>query len=137
TRSPPRARGRRGPGGERRRGRAPASRRSPRRTRPTPTARPSFYPGTLGGFPRPPAKNSARQSRAPFTRTFYPGTLGGFPRPPAKNSARQSRAPFTRTFYPGTLGGFPRPPAKNSARQSRAPFTRSHSHFLCGALGGG
>src|SRR4051812_16485136 len=44
--------------------------------------------GTLGGFPRPPATDSARQAELrPRDRV---GTLGGFPRPPATDSARQA-----------------------------------------------
>jgi predicted amidophosphoribosyltransferase len=46
--------------------------------------------GTLGGFPGPPATDSARQAelRPPFD--CDPGTLGGFPGPPATDSARQA-----------------------------------------------
>src|SRR6185437_12903869 len=63
---------------------------------------PSSHSGTLGGFPSPPAKSSARRSRATLTRSIR--TVGGFPSPPAKSSARRSRATLTRSIR--TVGGF-------------------------------
>jgi len=47
-----------------------------------------FESGTLGGFPGPPAADSARQ--AELRPRDLSGTLGGFPGPPAADSARQA-----------------------------------------------
>jgi len=69
-------------------------------------------PGTLGGFPDPPAKDSARP--AELRPRDRPGTLGGFPDPPARDSARP--AELRPRDRPGTLGGFPDPPAKGAPR---------------------
>ncbi len=51
------------------------------------------------------------------TYAFQPGTLEGFPDPPATDSARQAEL-RPRAIQPGTLGGFPDPPATDSARQA-------------------
>jgi 4-hydroxyphenylpyruvate dioxygenase len=46
------------------------------------------HSGTLGGFPNPPATDSARP--ADLRPRDQSGTLGGFPNPPATDSARQA-----------------------------------------------
>ena len=70
-----------------------------------------WYPGTLGGFPRPPATSSAEQSSAPLTRIIPgPGGDRGFRRARARRPA--ATAPPPRRATPGSPGApAPAPPA--------------------------